>query len=183
MFIKLDFLEPKKRLKLRQISIKIALKTAKFVKNNNFLALFMIILSIYLIRRFDLYIRHLMLRRKSDFVKDFIPHGEIKQFSNKNILLWNGKNSEIYHEDLSSINCPVSNCVFTKNRGLLPTIADYDGIIFNIDESSDVDLFPDVRDSRQIYILGIQRYVRKVPLMTFKCQFPSSFSFQKLIRP
>lgn len=161
MFIKLVFLDPKKRLILRKIFIKLSIKSSKFARKNSFLVLIIAILSIYLIRRFDLYIRHLLLRRNTDIIKDFIPHGGTKELSSKNILFWNknsfGENFDINQDDLNSIDCPVNNCIFTNNRGLIQSVVDFDAIIFHIDNSNDVSQLPEIRNSNQIYVMGSQR--------------------------
>lgn len=54
-----------------------------------------------------------------------------------------------------AIQCPVTDCVLTNNRELLPAITDYDALVFHIAEPWAYSLFekvPKLRSPRQIYV-------------------------------
>lgn len=54
-----------------------------------------------------------------------------------------------------SIECPVTDCILTNNRELLPAITDYDALVFHIAEPWSYSMFekvPKLRSLRQIYV-------------------------------
>lgn len=81
----------------------------------------------------------------------------------KYILFWTkyfveenwGMKTETYQEDfLKSINCPVTNCVFTNNKNLLSHAHEYDALVFHGAEPwVGLDL-PHTRSPHQVYIMA-----------------------------
>ncbi|CAG9810443.1 unnamed protein product [Chironomus riparius] len=57
-------------------------------------------------------------------------------------------------EYLKSIDCPVTNCVFSHDRNFLPQPTDYDALVFHVGDFNDIDDLPEVRREDQIYIMA-----------------------------
>lgn len=57
-------------------------------------------------------------------------------------------------EYLKSIECPVTNCVFTHDRKLLPKPTDYDALVFHVGDCLDIDDLPSARRHDQYYIVA-----------------------------
>lgn len=74
-----------------------------------------------------------------------------KYFVEKN---W-GMKSETYDNDfLESMNCPVTNCVFTNNKKLLTHEYQYDALVFHTAEPWIGLALPRTRSPQQVYIMG-----------------------------
>lgn len=65
-------------------------------------------------------------------------------------------NGEITDEKyLESLDCPVTNCVFSYEPKLLESLTEFDLIMFNGQYNIDPDLFPKERIESQIYAIQI----------------------------
>jgi alpha-1,3-fucosyltransferase len=60
-------------------------------------------------------------------------------------------------EDLKSVNCPFTNCIFTGKRNVLPNVHDFDAVIINL-HSYAIEELPPTRTPRQLYIVGSSEY-------------------------
>lgn len=70
------------------------------------------------------------------------------------IPYWNMGNETSGPEYLTSINCPVNNCVFTHNKNLMSPILYYDAIIFHGAESWGMMDLPKMRSEHQFYVMA-----------------------------
>ncbi|XP_070490701.1 alpha-(1,3)-fucosyltransferase C-like [Chironomus tepperi] len=59
-------------------------------------------------------------------------------------------------EYLKDMNCPVTNCIFSHNRKYLPSLSDYDAIVFHVAQPMDVKDVLRSRKDNQIYIMANQ---------------------------
>lgn len=60
-------------------------------------------------------------------------------------------------EDLMSVNCSHTNCIFTSKSDLLPNVHDFDVVFVNAWWQNDLEL-PKTRHSRQTYVFGLNEY-------------------------
>lgn len=58
---------------------------------------------------------------------------------------------------LKTINCPVTNCIFTENKNLLKH-HEFDAIVFHGAESWKLMNLPVTRSSHQVYVMALQEY-------------------------
>jgi len=133
----------------------ISIKALHYFKRKQFKCWLIIILSFYASRRLSLYRQHKNLRYDLNEITHFIPHGEKRGNAKKHILMWNPKNNDVdVSEDLKSINCDMTNCIFSSNRKFLPSLTDYDAVMFDIGGYSKIDGLPGERSKNQIYIMA-----------------------------
>ena len=72
----------------------------------------------------------------------------------KDSTYWN-MGGKIHNEEfLKSIDCPVTNCIFSHDRKLLPQETDYDAIVFHVGNFIAIDSLPSARTKDQIYIMA-----------------------------
>jgi len=94
-----------------------------------------------------------------------IPKSEHLNSSIKYILFWTpfwhfyywNMGAEILEEKyLKSIDCPVTNCIFSHKRDFLPKTTDYDAVIFHMGlyNHTDIDDMPEARRDDQLYIVA-----------------------------
>jgi len=92
-----------------------------------------------------------------------IPTTEHRNDSIKYILFWTSwwffqnwqMGAEVLGEDyLRSVDCPVTNCVFSHDRNFLPEPTDYDALVFHVGDFIDIDDLPEFRRDDQIYIMA-----------------------------
>jgi hypothetical protein len=92
-----------------------------------------------------------------------IPKTEHRNDSTKYILFWTSwwffenwqMGAKVLGEEyLRSIDCPVTNCIFSHDRNLLPKPTDYDALIFHVGDFIDIDDLPESRRDDQIYIMA-----------------------------
>ncbi|CAG9810437.1 unnamed protein product [Chironomus riparius] len=92
-----------------------------------------------------------------------VPKTSQRNESLKYILFWTtwwyfplwymGK--EVQGEEyLKSIDCPVTNCVFSHDRHLLPRPTDYDALVFHVGDCLDIDDLPSARREDQFYVVA-----------------------------
>jgi Fucosyltransferase, N-terminal len=91
------------------------------------------------------------------------PRDEQEEPQTRHVLFWTvffndhswttGPTSEAGEELLKSVNCPVTNCLFTHNKTLLDSITLFDAIIFHGPEYRTTAL-PTVRSPHQLYVFS-----------------------------
>lgn len=64
---------------------------------------------------------------------------------------WGMSTDTSTREDLKKISCPVTNCIFTSKRDLLPSVTDFDVLFINAHGAIK---FPEIRNSEQYYVLS-----------------------------
>jgi alpha-1,3-fucosyltransferase len=71
---------------------------------------------------------------------------------------WGMGNNILGAPYFQSLNCPVTNCIFSHDPNHLPQMTDYDAIVFHIYQAFDADHFswPIKRKSDQLYVMAIQ---------------------------
>lgn len=85
--------------------------------------------------------------------------------STKYILFWTrffnnsdwvtGATDDAGEEILKSMNCPVTNCVFTHNHSVLNDIKKYDAIVFHAPEQTTrIESMPKSRSMQQLYVMA-----------------------------
>ncbi|KAL7011765.1 hypothetical protein ACKWTF_014435 [Chironomus riparius] len=89
-------------------------------------------------------------------------HNSPKNESLRYILFWTkffetenwGMGKKVLGEEfLKSMQCSVTNCIFSHDRGLLSSPADYDALIFHVGEPFDIYDLPATRSENQIYAM------------------------------
>lgn len=96
-------------------------------------------------------------------VREFLK-SEDKPVNNKVILFWTkffedpywDMKAEAFRGDyLESVECPVTNCIFTTDRNFLNHEHEYDAIVFHAPEPLwDPKDLPKTRSPNQVYIMG-----------------------------
>ncbi|CAG9810435.1 unnamed protein product [Chironomus riparius] len=66
---------------------------------------------------------------------------------------WGMGKKVLGEEFLKSLQCSVTNCIFSHDRGLLSSPADYDALIFHVGEPFDIYDLPATRSENQIYAM------------------------------
>lgn len=66
---------------------------------------------------------------------------------------WGMTNSTSTKQDLESVNCPYTNCMFTSQEDLLPHVHNFNAVLFNVFHQKLLKL-PLTRLHHQLYIFG-----------------------------
>jgi hypothetical protein len=66
--------------------------------------------------------------------------------------LWGMEKEISSPEDLKKVNCPVTNCIFTNQKDVLPNVHDFDVLFFNHHTQIQ---FPKTRSLNQFYIFSM----------------------------
>jgi Fucosyltransferase, N-terminal len=81
----------------------------------------------------------------------------------RHILFWTrwfdveywGMPAETLHQSfLENISCPVTNCIFTSYKNLLPNPDEYDAIVFHGAEEWHTEDLPRFRRPHQLYVMA-----------------------------
>ncbi|KAL7011759.1 hypothetical protein ACKWTF_014432 [Chironomus riparius] len=126
-------------------------------------SIFLIGFSIFLYQNIESYRDNQITNFKFQVPFKNIPKTSQRNESTKYILFWTSWwNFDYWHmgasvlgEDyLKSIDCPVTNCIFSHNRTFLPQSTDFDALIFHMGSMNDIDDLPAFRRDDQIYIVA-----------------------------
>lgn len=130
----------------------------KYLKN-----IFLLVLSIYLYKNLQNYRDAQLVSFKFHVPFKNIPKTNQRNADTKYILFWTpwwhlvhwNMGAEILGKEyLKSIDCPVTNCIFSHNRSFLPQPTDYDALIFHMGNLWGFDDLPEFRREDQIYIVA-----------------------------
>jgi len=135
--------------------IEVLWKLLNILKNYQFIFWVILILIFYITKKQVLIENHKARRFEVNIVENFIPLGVVKEQKLKHILIWNSiTDNHDKTDDLQSVDCDSKNCIFTSNRRLLPSLTDYDAIMFDVGGSNKVYDLPRIRKYNQIYIMA-----------------------------
>ncbi|CAG9810440.1 unnamed protein product [Chironomus riparius] len=120
-------------------------------------------MSIYLLYDLNNYYENKIKNYKIQVPFKNIPKSSSRNDSIKYILFWNNwyrfpdwyMGGKLHGaEYLKSIDCPVTNCVFSHDRNFLPQPTDYDALVFHVGDPLEPDDLPEFRRDDQIYVMA-----------------------------